>query len=237
MESTVLSIRDILKILQKRIVLIIVMMLITTIGAITLTYLVIKPTYATTAKLFFGMPTMHEDGNGNASWDFAYYQKLIQPYSEIIKSDDLMERAIERGNLNMSPSALSSSLIVQSSEQTMTLSIYTQNPGQGVEILNAVIDEFIATSNKLIQNSNISVISSPKIAGAPVSPNKPKNIVFGIGLGLALGVALVLIIEYMDNSVKDEEEAENLMGIPMLGVIPEYDKNIKSNKKEKKNEH
>ena len=237
MESTVLSIRDILKILQKRIVLIIVMMLITTIGAITLTYFVIKPTYATTAKLFFGMPTMHEDGNGNTSWDFSYYQKLIEPYSEIIKSDDLTERAIERGNLNMSPTALSNSLIVQSGGQTMTLSIYTQNPEEGVEILNAVIDEFIDTSNKLIQNSNISVISSPKIPGTPVSPNKPKNIVFGIGLGLALGIALAFIMEYMNNSIEDEDEAESLMGIPMLGVIPEYDKNIKLKKKEKGNDH
>ena len=230
-----LNIKDILKILKNRASVIIITVLITTIGSIILTYFFIKPIYLTTAKLFIGMPTINDDGSGNSSWDFSYYKQLIEPYSEIIKSDDLTERVIERGNLNISPAALSNSLIVQSGGQTMTLSIYTQNPKEGVEILNAVIDEFIDTSNKLIQNSNISVISSPKIPGVPVSPNKPKNIVFGIGLGLALGVALVLIIEYMDNSVKDEDEAESLMAIPMLGVIPEYDKNIKVKKKEKKN--
>lgn len=237
MEEQALSIKDIFKILRKRIKIIILITLITTITSIIVTYFLIEPTYLTKSKLFIGMPTMNEEGEENQSWDFSYYKQLLEPCSEIIKSDDLIERAIERGNLNVSQSTLSNSLNVQlGNGQVLELAINTKDPLQGVEILNAIIDEFIETSNKLIKNSNVTIISSPKVPTAPITPNKPKNIVFGIGLGLALGIAIAIIIEYMDNSVKDEEEAERIMGIPMLGIVPEYYKktNTKETKKNKK---
>lgn len=239
MEEQVLNIKDIFKILRKRIRIIAAVTLIAVAAAAGLTYFVISPSYVTTSKLFIGMPTIREDGSGNASWDFSYYKQLLEPYSEIIKSDNLLERAIKRGKLNMSQQALAGSLMVQSGEsQVLSLSIYTGNPEQGVKILNAVIDEFIETSNKLIKNSNVTVISSPKISRTPVSPNKPKNMIFGTALGLALGIALALLMEYMDNSIKDEEEAENLIGVPVIGTVPEYDKKIKSKEaRERRKKH
>ncbi|MCI6188326.1 MAG: Wzz/FepE/Etk N-terminal domain-containing protein [Clostridium sp.] len=216
-----LNIKDILKILKNRASVIIITVLITTIGSIILTYFFIKPIYLTTAKLFIGMPTINDDGSGNSSWDFSYYKQLIEPYSEIIKSDELSERAIKRGKLNISQQALSNSLMVDiGSGQVMKLSIYTINSKDGVKILDAVIEEFIETSSKLITKSNVSVLSHPKYPIAPVSPNKPKNIIFGFCLGLALGISLVLIMNYFDNSVKGKEDIEEFVGLPLIGLVP-----------------
>ena len=216
-----LNIKDILKILKNRVSIIIITALITTIGSIILSYFFIKPIYATTAKLFIGMPTINDDGSGNSSWDFSYYKQLIEPYSEIIKSDELSERAIKRGKLNISQQALSNSLMVDiGSGQVMKLSIYTINSKDGVKILDAVIEEFIETSSKLITKSNVSVLSHPKYPIAPVSPNKPKNIIFGFCFGLALGISLVLIINYFDNSVKGKEDIEKYVGLPLIGLVP-----------------
>ena len=223
-----LNIKDILKILKNRASVIIITVLITTIGSIILTYFFIKPIYLTTAKLFIGMPTINDDGSGNSSWDFSYYKQLIEPYSEIIKSDELSERAIKRGKLNISQQALSNSLMVDiGSGQVMKLSIYTINSKDGVKILDAVIEEFIETSSKLITKSNVSVLSHPKYPIAPVSPNKPKNIIFGFCFGLALGISLVLIINYFDNSVKGKNDIEEFVGVPLIGLVPVYTKKKK----------
>ena len=223
-----LNIKDILKILKNRVSIIIITALITTIGSIILSYFFIKPIYATTAKLFIGMPTINDDGSGNSSWDFSYYKQLIEPYSEIIKSDELIERAIKRGNLSISQQALSNSLMVDiGTGQVMNLSIYTSNSKDGVKILDAIIKEFIETSSKLITKSNVSVLSYPKYPIAPVSPNKPKNIIFGFCFGLALGISLVLIINYFDNSVKGKNDIEEFVGVPLIGLVPMYTKKKK----------
>lgn len=236
MQEQSLNIKGILKILKKRLFLILIITIVTTLSSVLITYFVIRPQYQTSAKLFIGMPTMKENGQGNSFWDFSYYTQLMKPYSEIIKSDDLIERAIKRGNLKVSSQALSNALIVNVGEgQVMTLTIYTGGKKDGVKILDAVIDEFIDTSSKLIQNSNVSVLSSPKYPSLPISPNKSKNIVFGFGLGLALGVAVVLIIHYFDNSIKGKEDIEESVGIPLIGLVPVYNKKRKNKRREIKN--
>lgn len=236
MQEQSLNIKGILKILKKRLFLILIITIITTLSSVILTYFVIRPQYQTSAKLFIGMPTIKENGQGNSSWDFSYYTQLMKPYSEIIKSDNLIERAIKRWNLKVSSQALSNALIVNVGEgQVMTLTIYTGGKKDGVKILDAVIDEFIDTSSKLIENSNVSVLSSPKYPSLPISPNKSKNIVFGFGFGLALGVAVVLIIHYFDNSIKGKEDIEESVGIPLIGLVPVYNKKRKNKRREIKN--
>lgn len=228
MQEQELNIKYILKILKNRLFLIGIVTIITTLCSIMLTYFVIQPQYKTSAKLFIGMPTMNEDGKGNSSWDFSYYTQLMKPYSEIIKSDDLITRAIKKGNLKVSQPSLSNALIVNVGDgQVMTLSVYTSEQKEGVKILNAVIEEFIETSSKLITNSNVTILSSPKYPTVPVSPNKSKNIIFGFGFGLALGVALVLIINYFDNSIKGKEDIEECIGVPLIGLVPMYSKKRK----------
>ncbi len=54
-----------------------------------------------------------------------------------------------------------------------------------------------------------------------VSPNFPLNIILSVVVGLALGVGLAYFIEYLDTSVKSIEEIESLLGLTVLGVIPQ----------------
>jgi capsular polysaccharide biosynthesis protein len=46
------------------------------------------------------------------------------------------------------------------------------------------------------------------------------RIVYASGLAILLGIGLVLLVEYFDRSVRSPEQAEQLVGIPVLGVIP-----------------
>ncbi len=43
-------------------------------------------------------------------------------------------------------------------------------------------------------------------------------IAFFIGLMVSLGIAFLL--EYLDNTVKSQEDIEKLTGIPVIGIIP-----------------
>ncbi len=56
---------------------------------------------------------------------------------------------------------------------------------------------------------------------SPAKPNVPLNLILGGIVGLGMGIGLAFFLEYMDNSVKTLEEVENLMGVPVLAVVPE----------------
>ncbi|MEG2110649.1 MAG: capsular biosynthesis protein, partial [Clostridium sp.] len=55
------------------------------------------------------------------------------------------------------------------------------------------------------------------------SPNKKLNILIAFVLGLMVSVGLSLLLEFMDNTFKDKNSVENILGLPVLSSIPEFD--------------
>lgn len=71
-----------------------------------------------------------------------------------------------------------------------------------------------------LRSSNIRVVDP---ALAPVSPSRPqkaRNILLAILVGLVGGVGLALFREYLDNTVKSPDDIEALTGLPSLAVVP-----------------
>jgi len=54
----------------------------------------------------------------------------------------------------------------------------------------------------------------------PVKSTKLKIIALGVMIGLATGVGLIVLIEYLDQTYKTIDDARESLGIPALGVIP-----------------
>jgi capsular exopolysaccharide synthesis family protein len=69
------------------------------------------------------------------------------------------------------------------------------------------------------QNVNVWVVEKADTPILPTKPNKKMNILLGLVLGLCGGIGLAFFIEYLDNTIKTPEEAEERLGIPLLGVI------------------
>ncbi|XQN34637.1 capsular biosynthesis protein, partial [Sporosarcina psychrophila] len=42
-------------------------------------------------------------------------------------------------------------------------------------------------------------------------------------IGLMLGVGIAFLLEYLDTTVKTEQDAEELLGLPILGLISTID--------------
>jgi polysaccharide biosynthesis transport protein len=55
----------------------------------------------------------------------------------------------------------------------------------------------------------------------PARPRTSLNLALGALVGLILGVGLAFFIEYLDTSVKTMEDVENLLGVPVLAIIPQ----------------
>ena len=71
-----------------------------------------------------------------------------------------------------------------------------------------------------LKTSNIKVIDPALVPGTPFSPNKKRNIIMAVILGLFVGTGFAFFVDFLDNTVKGPEEVEKLVGLPSLGVIP-----------------
>lgn len=74
--------------------------------------------------------------------------------------------------------------------------------------------------SRLLQENNIRILDRALVPEEPVSPKVIINLLIGLLLGLICGVALAFVREMMDNTVKTQEDIEELLGLTFLGVIP-----------------
>jgi capsular exopolysaccharide synthesis family protein len=82
--------------------------------------------------------------------------------------------------------------------------------------------DFDIGTKDLLQNMKV---QDPAFAPLkPVSPNKPLIFVGSVVGGLAVALGLALFFNFLDDSVKSQEDVENFLHLPFLGYIP----NIKS---------
>ena len=70
------------------------------------------------------------------------------------------------------------------------------------------------------QGSNAQVIEPATVPGSPVSPNPRRNAMLAFLLALLAGIGLVILIDRMDRRLRNANEIEKLVGVPLLAVIP-----------------
>ena len=70
--------------------------------------------------------------------------------------------------------------------------------------------------------SNMRIVDRAEVPRAPFKPNKPLNLFLSIVFGLGLGAAAALLLNYLDNTVKNEQDIQRHAGVPALGFIPLY---------------
>ena len=70
----------------------------------------------------------------------------------------------------------------------------------------------------------VSVKQKAEPPSFPARPRVSLNLLLGAVVGLVVGLGLAFFIEYLDTSVKTMEDVENLLGVPVLAIIP---KNIR----------
>jgi polysaccharide biosynthesis transport protein len=75
-----------------------------------------------------------------------------------------------------------------------------------------------------LTTNNISIVDSANAPLFPYKPNLQSNLLAGLGIGLFLGLCLVFLLEYLDDSIRFPDMVERVLGVPLMGVIPVGDK-------------
>jgi len=69
------------------------------------------------------------------------------------------------------------------------------------------------------KSERFSVLDTARVPERPFRPNRPAMFGLGLALGLCLGLGMVFVREFQDNSIKKEEELGRI-GLRVLGRIP-----------------
>ena len=223
MEEQVISVSEIIDAVKKRWKIIVLTTVLATVVSGIFSFFVISPTYEASTKIFIGKEGAESEGYNSS--DISMYQNLIKTYSELIKTKDLVNKAIDNSEYDLSVNSVLNGITVNTltGTQILQISYQSKSPSIAKNMLESITNEFITKAEELVPNGNVKILESVELPKNPVAPNKTMNIAIAFILGMMVGFGIVFLLEYLDNTYKNKEQLEKELDIPVLGVIPMSD--------------
>ncbi|MGE6754773.1 YveK family protein [Rossellomorea sp. NPDC071047] len=221
MEETI-SLKELIQTLKKRMSLIIILTLMAVLVSAAISYFVLTPIYQSSTQLL-----VNKSKDDQQSFNVGEVQtnlQLINTYNVIMKSPAILDIVIDDLKLDMTTGALNEKVTVQSEKdsQVVNISVQDEDPKQAAAIANKIAEVFQTEIVKIMNVDNVSILAKAELGENP-SPIKPQpllNIAIALVVGLMAGVGLAFLLEFLDNTVKTEQDIEKGLELPVLGVIP-----------------
>ena len=151
---------------------------------------------------------------------------LTKDYKEIITSNDVLSEVIKDEKLNMTEAELAKMISVDIPTDTRLILISVNaKTGQDAQTLANKVREVASEKiKKVTKVEDVTTLEEAKLPESPSSPNIKLNVLLGAVLGGFLAVIGVLVREILDDRVRRPEDVEDVLGMTLLGIIPDTDK-------------
>jgi len=217
-----LDLREIFGILKRRKKLIVLITLLTTLASGVFSSFFITPIYDASTEILVNK-SENEQGSVYNINDINTDLKLISTYSVIIKSPRIIDIVIEEYKFDILEEELVNKIKINTVKDSQVMKITVEDPDQhdAARMANAIAAVFKREIVNIMNVDNVQILTEAKNEAipAPVKPNTTLNIAIAFVLGLMVSVGLSFLLEYLDNTIKTEEEVERLLGYPVLGII------------------
>ena len=214
-----------LKTLWKRKFSIVLVALVFAIAAFGYSAFLAKKEYQSTSRIYV-VSRQNQDNNALTNSDLQAGSYLVKDYREIILSQNVLSQAIEELKLDLTPAELSKKISVSVPTDTRILSITAKdgNPKEAARISNGLRNVAAEKIIAVTKVSDVTTLDEAEVPQSPSSPNIRRNVLLGFIAGAGLMVVLMVVVEVLDDRVKRPEDIEELMGLTLLGIVPDIKK-------------
>lgn len=188
------------------------------------TYFFIQPTYTSTTRIY--VVNQATDNNNLSAQDLQAGTYLANDYKEIITSNDVLSEVIKDEKLNLSETELSKMVSVNIPTDTRLISISVKaKTGQDAQVLANKVREVASKKIKNVTKvDDVTTLGEAKLPSSPSSPNIKRNVLLGAILGGFVAIVAVLVREVLDDRIRRPEDVEDVLGMTLLGIVPDTDK-------------
>ena len=214
MEETI-DLQELLQMLKKRLRLIALFMIFATIISGLFTHYLIVPIYQASTQLVVSRSDMDHTVT---SAEISGINQLMSTFNQIMLSPRILDQVVEE--LGISSGSLRGNMEARNESQVLILTVRHEDPELARDIANTTAEIFARDVPDIMNFDNISILAPALTPNNPVSPRLMMNAGIGFIIGTMSGIFLAFLLEFLDKTVKNEQDVKQLINIPVLGMIP-----------------
>lgn len=223
--TTEIDVFQLVKTLWKRKLMILLVALVTGAGAFVYSTFIVMPEYTSVTRIYI-VNRNQGDKAGLTNQDLQAGTYLVKDDREIILSQDVLEKVAANLKLDMPVKTLTSKVqvTVPADTRVVSISVKDKQPEEASRIANSLREVATEKIVAVTRVSDVTTLEEARPATTPSSPDVRRNSMFGFLGGAAVTAIAVFLIELLDTRVKRPEDVEDVLQIPLLGIIPDLDK-------------
>ena len=182
----------------------------------------IKPKYTSTTRIY----VVSRTADSITNQDLQAGSYLVKDYQEVITSNEVLSSVIDKEKLSLTPNELSSmiSVTIPTDTRVISISVEDDNAQEATTIANTVREVAAEKIKAVTKVDDVTTLEAAEVPKEPSSPNIKRNTLIGVIAGGGLAVISIIILEVLDDRVRRPEDIEDVLGLPLLGIVPDIDK-------------
>lgn len=184
----------------------------------------VAPVYEASAKMIVNS---RQEQTGTVTNDqILSAQKLVDTYAIIIRSQTVLAPVVEKLGLSMDVEKLAKMVTVTSvnDTQVMEIAVQSENAAMALNIVAEIVSTCPEIIIEAVEAGSVKTVEPAHLRKNPVAPNTNLYTLLAAFLCMFAVLAIVVVRFMMDNTYKSEIDLRDDLGLPVLGVIPDYEK-------------
>lgn len=213
-----MTLLELFQLLKKHLQLVITLPVVCAIAMGIVSFAVMDNTYTATTTMYVRANNTDDNGQMNYN-DLSASQMLSNDIATLLDSDSVKSGAAKELGLT----DLDDYKVSVSSETTtrvITLSVTGTDAKETAEVAKAMASSVSTVAQNVGAVQSINVIDEVKTPEAPSGPKRTLYIAVAFLAGIFIAVAYVVLADMLNTRIRGAEEAEELLGIPVVGRIP-----------------
>ena len=196
--------------------------------------LLIDPTYVSTTKMYV---LNHETDTSISVNDLQSGSQLAQDYMELVTSRPVLEKVIEKCNLDMQPDDLAKCINVTNPTDTriIVVKVTTTDPELSQKIADCVRVYSAAQIKSVTDIDDVTTVETANYPEKKDGPSNGKNTVLGAVIGLLISFAALTIAFVFNDRIRSPEDVEKYIGLPVLAAIPDSTSSSSGTRRHRRN--
>ena len=211
-----MTLLELFQLLKKHLKLVITLPVVCAIVVAIASFAMMDNTYTATTSMYILAKT---DGGQMSYNDLSASQMLSNDIATLLDSDSVKSGAAK----DLGLSDLDDYKIAVSSETTtrvITLSVTGTDAKETAKVARAMANSVSTVAQNVGAAQSINVVDEAKTPESPSGPKRLLYVAVAFLAGVFIAIAYVVLEDMLNTRIRGAEEAEELLGIPVVGRIP-----------------